>query len=76
MGQCQVCAQKVNQVVQDVAQKTRVRLLWSGILDKQVGKDGDSKCPSCRRLNEMVDHLNQCQSEVKSTVLVDQIALI
>ena len=38
--------------------------------------DGDSRCPSYRRLNGSEDHLNQCQHESRTTALVDQIALI
>ena len=39
-------------------------------------KGGDSRCPSCRRLNRTADNLNQCQNEFRTAVFVDQIALI
>ena len=39
-------------------------------------KGEDSRCTSCRRLNETLDYLNQCHNETRMTVFVDQITLI
>ena len=35
-----------------------------------------SQCPSCRKLNERADHLNQCKNEARTAVFMDQINLI
>ena len=39
-------------------------------------KSKDSRCLRCTRLNETADHLNQCQTEVRTAVCVDQTALL
>ena len=38
--------------------------------------NGDSRCPSCRKVNERADHLNQCKNEARTAVFMDQITLI
>ena len=38
--------------------------------------NGDSRCPSCRTLNEKANHLNQCPNEARTAVFTDQVTLI
>ena len=38
--------------------------------------NGDSQCPSCRKLNERADHLNPCKNEARTAVFTDQITLM
>ena len=36
----------------------------------------NSRCPSCKKLNKRVDHLNQCTNKARTAVFMDQINLI
>ena len=45
-----------------------------GYWTSRLEKGEDSRCPSCRKLNESMDHLNQCKNEARTAVFVDQIA--
>ena len=35
--------------------------------------NGDSQCPSCRKLNKRADHLNQSTNKARTVVFMDQI---
>ena len=38
--------------------------------------NGDSRCPSCRTLNEKANHLNQCPNKARTAVFTDQVTQI
>ena len=47
-----------------------------GYWTSKWGGNGDSQCPSCRKLSKRADHFNRCKKEARTAVFINQITLI